>query len=678
MNLINFAIIKLTICLIAGILIGYFFSWPFIYSLFVTATLLILLLLSFIIAKKQFLKTIWFGLLAYIAMIFIGILTINIHNEKNFSNHYTHFTSENDSLKIITFRIKEVLKSNIYYDKYIIDILEIDDLSVCGNSLLNIQKDSAQISLEVDDVLITKTVLTNILPPLNPNQFNYKNFLEKKYIYHQLFTNSASLLKVESEKNTLNGIANNLRKHINTKLKKYPFRSDELAIINALLLGQRQEISEEIYSNYTNSGAIHILAVSGLHVGIILLILSYILNPLEQIKYGKPIKIVLLILMLWGFAIIAGLSPSVTRAVTMFSIVAIAMNLKRPTNIFNTLAISMLLLLLIKPMLLFDVGFQLSYLAVFSIVIIDPLMHNLWKPKNKIINFYWRTLTVTVSAQLGILPISLYYFHQIPGLFFISNLVIIPALGFILGFGILVVFLAVLNILPVFIAKMFGYFISFMNHFVGWISHQEQFLFKDISFSLLYVFMSYFLIIAIINLWKNKLYKSYSFLLIAILITQFVFIYKKLHSPKNQFVVFHKNRFTIIANATANILHFDTDLDSLRISKDKIIRDFAVGNHIKTIQNNKLKSIYILNNKTLLVIDSLAVYNIKSFSPDYVLLRQSPKINLNRLIDSIQPKYIIADGSNYTSYLENCEAVCQKRKLPFHRTSKKGAFMIDY
>jgi len=678
MKLLNFAIIKLTICLIIGILIGYFFAWPFRWSLYVTITLLILLFLSFIIAKRQFLKTIWFGLLAFIIMIFIGILTINIHNEKNFSNHYTHFTSENDSLKTITFRVKEVLKSNIYYDKYIIDILEIDDLSVRGNSLLNIQKDSTKTPLKVDDILITKTVLKDILPPLNPNQFDYKKFLEKKYIYHQLFTNKTSLFKVNSENNTFRGIANNIRNHINSKLKKYPFKADELAIINALLLGQRQEISEEVYSNYTNSGTIHILAVSGLHVGIILIILTFLLKPIETFKHGKLIKTLLLIFMLWGFAIIAGLSASVSRAVTMFSLVAIAMNLKRPTSIINTLAISMFLLLLIKPMFLFDVGFQLSYLAVFSIVIIDPLLHNIWKPKNKIINFYWRTLTVTVSAQFGILPISLYYFHQLPGLFFISNLVIIPALGIILGFGILVIFMALLNILPVFMAKTFGYIISLMNRFVGWISHQEQFLFKDIAFSLLYVFISYFFIIALINLWKQKHYKNYSLLLIAVLVIQCTFIYPNFNRSKNQFLIFHKSRFTLVGDVTSNSIHVDSDFDSLTLSKNRIIRDFAVGNHIKTIQNNTLKHIYMLNNKTLLVIDSLGVYNIKSFQPDYVLLRQSPQINLNRLIDSIKPKYIIADGSNYKSYIEHWETTCRKRKLPFHQTSEKGAFIIDY
>ncbi|TYA81458.1 ComEC/Rec2 family competence protein, partial [Seonamhaeicola marinus] len=230
-------------------------------------------------------------------------------------------------------------------------------------------------------------------------------------------------------------------------------------IINALFLGQRQNIDRAIYTNYTNAGAIHILAVSGLHVGIIFLILNFLFKPIERLKKGYLIKTIFLLTTLWGFAVIAGLSASVTRAVTMFSIVAIAVNLKRPTNVYNTLAISIFVILLFKPLFIFDVGFQLSFLAVFAIVAIEPMLNKLWKPKNKLLKIYWQTLTVTISAQFGIIPISLFYFHQFPGLFFISNLVIIPLLGFILGFGILIILLASINVLPQFLADAFGFII---------------------------------------------------------------------------------------------------------------------------------------------------------------------------------------------------------------------------
>jgi competence protein ComEC len=166
--------------------------------------------------------------------------------------------------------------------------------------------------------------------------------------------------------------------------------------------------------------------------------------------------------------------------------------------------------------------------------------------------------------------------------------------------------------------------------------------------------------------------------LLSIILFQCVCIYTNYGKPQNEFIVFHKSRFSLIGNIVKNKIMVYDDFDSITSSENNIIKDYVVGNHITNIQKDSLESIYKLNKKTLLVIDSLGVYNVKSFSPDYVLLRQSPKINLNRLIDSIKPKYIIADGSNYKSYVERWESICKKRKLPFHQTRKKGAFIINY
>ncbi|WP_298499508.1 ComEC/Rec2 family competence protein [uncultured Algibacter sp.] len=679
MRLLNFTIVKLTLCLVIGIIIGYLTHISITTSILSTTILLLTLLVMYLIAKKQFTKSIWFGLIAYLAMISVGILTTNIHNQKNFSSHYTKLIStENDSLNTTTFRVREILKPSNYYDKFVVDLLVVNDKNVTGKTLLNIQKDSLESSLKVDDIYIIRTSFKDLKKPLNPNQFNYKKYLENKYIYHQLFTTNKSLLAIDTKTTTLLGIADNIRQHINKKLKPFHFKPDELSIINALLLGQRQDISEEVYTSYTNAGAIHILAVSGLHVGIILIILSIILKPLEHIKHGKFIKTILLVSILWSFALIAGLSASVTRAVTMFSIVAIALNLKRPTNIFNTLAISMFIILLIKPLFLFDVGFQLSYLAVFAIVAIDPFLYNLWVPKYWIPNKLWHTFTITVSAQLGIVPLSLFYFHQFPGLFFISNLIIIPFLGIILGFGILIILLAVLNLLPQFGANVYGCIISAMNNFIEWVSKQEAFLFRDISFNQIHMVVSYLFIISFFRLLFKRNYPNLRFFLISIIVIQSAFIINKLNKPLNEFIVFHKSRHTLLGNTTNNKILIASDFDSITKSKNKIITNYSVANGISTIENQTIWPIYQLKDKYLLVIDSLSIYHLNTFKPDYVLLRQSPKINLNRLIDSISPKLIIADGSNYLSYIKHWENICKKRKLPFHQTSKKGAYTINY
>ncbi|MFG6686263.1 ComEC/Rec2 family competence protein [Mariniflexile sp. HNIBRBA6329] len=679
MKLLNFSIIKLTVCLITGIATGYLLDISLALSLQLTGISLVMLSIFYIVARKQFLKTIWFGTFSFTAMTLIGILITNLHNEKNYSNHYTHqISKEKDSLKTITFRIREVLKPGNYYDKYIIDLLDVDNNKISGKSLLNIEKDDATKPLKVDAIYITKTEFKDLTNPLNPHQFNYKSYLEKKYIYHQIFTSEASLFKANTRNSTLFGIANSIRNHINEKLKHYNFKPDELAIINALLLGQRQDISEEVYTSYTNAGAIHILAISGLHIGLILLILEFIFKPVTHVKHGKLFNAIILVSILWCFAIIAGLSASVTRAVTMFSIVAIAKNLNRPTNIYNTLAISAFIILLFKPMFLFDVGFQLSYLAVFAIVAIDPLLYKLWKTKYWLTDKLWHTFTVTVSAQFGIIPLSLYYFHQFPSLFFLSNLVIIPLLGYILGAGICIILLAVLNSLPQFLATSYGHVIGLMNGFVSWISKQESFLFKDIPFNILYVLVSYIVVFALVQFYIKRTFMALRFLLIAIIIGQCALIFTTYERPKNEFIVFHKSRYSLLGNSTNNKITIISDLDSVTKSKNNIIKDYIVGNHIKTVEQDTFESVYFFNKKKLLVIDSLGIYNIKSFQPDYILLRQSPKINLNRLIDSINPMYIIADGSNYKSYIAHWESICKKRKLPFHQTSKKGAFIIEY
>lgn len=677
MRLLNFTIIKLTCCLILGIILASIIDITNNILTYTTACLLGALIISYLVARKQFLKTIWFGITAFLLMISIGVLTTNLHNEALFSNHYTKFISDKTDRNTVTFRIREVLKPNNYYNKYVIDVLDLDGNQVSGKSLLNISKKEGQPPLKVDAIFISKTQFKDLNPPLNPFQFDYKKYLKKKYIYHQLTLTTQLLLPVKGNTHTLFGVAANIRTHINEKLEQYNFKPDELAIINALLLGQRQDISEDVYTSYANAGAIHILAVSGLHVGIVLILLSLVFKPIEHFKHGKLIKTILLVCLLWSFALIAGLSASVTRAVTMFSIITIALNLKRPTNIYNTLAISMFVILLFKPLFLFDVGFQLSYLAVLAIVSFDPFLYKLWKPKNKLLNLYWHTFTVTISAQLGIIPLSLYYFHQFPSLFFVSNLVIIPLLGFILGAGILVILLSSLSILPQLIANAYGYIISVMNDFVIWISNQEAFLFSDISFSLSFVLVSYILIISTAILLFKRNFYNLRFFLIAVLILQGSLIYSKFDRHSNEFVIFHKSRYTLLGNTTNNSTTIAHNLESG--TKNNAIKNYSIGNRItNSIEEDTIKSLYKLNNKMLFIIDSLGIYNIKDFKPDYILLRQSPKINLNRLIDSLKPKQIIADGSNYKSYVENWTLICEKRKLPFHQTSKKGAYMIKY
>ncbi|UBZ16073.1 ComEC/Rec2 family competence protein [Flagellimonas marinaquae] len=441
------------------------------------------------------------------------------------------------------------------------------------------------------------------------------------------------------------------------------------------MLGKRDDISEITYNNYKNAGAVHILAVSGLHVGIILLLLEFLLSPLERFPKGKTIKLILIVLLLWGYAFLAGLSPSIVRAVTMFSFVVYSLYLNRPTNSFNIIALSILFILLVKPLFLFQVGFQMSYAAVFAIVWVYPKLQKFWFPDNFIVRKIWQLLSVSIAAQLSVLPISLFYFHQFPALFFVSNLLIIPFLGLILGLGILVILLALTNLLPQFLVDVFNWAIHFMNSIIGWVARQEGFIIKNIPFDSVQMIAGYFIITALVLFLSRPRRKSALVFFDGLIIFQSWTIWNQTQvHQKETIVLAHRTRNTILLHQLGDSISVITS-DSDNIGT--VSTDYAVAERIQKVNNSVLRNSYQIGDKKLFVMDSLGILPLEE-QLDYLLLTQPSKINLERLIDSMQPKIILADGSSYPSLIAKWQATCIKKEIPFHYTGEKGCYMFKF
>ena len=671
-KLLSYHPLHFLVFLIIGIVIQFYINlWQFGFlNLGITVAVILILLFIFTVFKKYFV----FTFLSLTLWLFIGIGSVYIQEVINYSNYFENQKKVN---AIYLVKVYQVLKPGNYYDKYKVEIIQVDSLMSRGKFLLNIQKDSIENQLQVDDVLALKPELKELIPSLNPHQFNYKDYLAKQGIRHQAFINNQQYIPVKNHKVTLLGLSAKFRRIIQQSLKNYHFSKNEFGVINALLLGQRQDISKELINDYANAGAIHILAVSGLHIGIILLILSWIFKPLKKLSRGKFIKLFLIVLLLWIFAFIAGLSASVVRAVTMFTFVAIGNVSNRKSNIYFSLITSMFFLLLVKPMFLFDVGFQLSYLAVFGIVWLQPKLYNLWNPKLKIIDKFWQLVTVSLAAQTIILPVSLYYFHQFPSLFIISNVVIIPFLGIILMGGILVIVLAFTNLLPQFLADFYGSIIYLMNQFVSWIANQEDYLFKNISVSNLLMMALYFSIFSGILFFSNRVAKRFILLLLSIITLQSVFVYEKhLINSKNELIIFHKSRTSILGERKQNRLQVYHELDLIKIRELKLLASYQIGENVSLDFSNKFHNMYETKHNKLLIIDSLGIYEGLKIMHPIILLRHSPKINLKRLLDELNPKQIIADGNNYKSYINRWKIICKKEKTPFHYTGQNGAYII--
>jgi competence protein ComEC len=666
-KLLKYLPLHLVVFLIFGILIQFQTNFCQIGFLKLFLLLLSFSLLLFCIPSKV-IRT----LLAFLMFFFVGISAVFVSNKANYKNYYKSYLTDNNQ---VTLKVRKVLKSGMYNDKFEADVIQVDAVKTRGTILLNIYKDSFSNTLKVDEILYTKAIFTALNPPLNPHQFDYKLYIAKQGIYQQLFLEKSDYKSVGFDGFSLIGFSANFRDKIEVALSKYHFQTNELGVIKALLLGQRQDISKDLITDYSKAGAIHILAVSGLHVGIILLILSFIFKPVERFKNGKFIKSILIILILWMFAFIAGLSPSVVRAVTMFTFLAIGNAFQRKKVTEFSLIASMFFLLLVQPLFLFDVGFQLSYLAVFGIVWIQPKLYKIYAPTYQIENKIWQLITVSIAAQIGVLPLSLYYFHQFPGLFMLSNLIIIPCLGTILIGGIVMIFMALLGVLPPFLASIYGFVISLMNSFVSWISQQEYFLFKDISLSFLLMMASYVFIILGTSFLIKKSPKKAIYFLGSVLLFQSVFLFENYQkNTKKELIVFHKSRKSIVGIRNRDDVKIYHNIDTLEVKSLNLIKTYAIGENLKPVLIKGFLDVFNFKNKDVLVIDSVGVYQLKGLENPIVVLQNSPKINLERLIKSLNPSHIIADGSNYKSYVKRWKMSSKKLKIPFHYTGEKGAF----
>ena len=411
------------------------------------------------------------------------------------SFQHQHYSKKISAHNLLQLKVKEVLKKDAYQFKYIVEVISNHNERSSGKLLLNIKRNSTTTVYAIDNLLVINSKIEKIPSPLNPHQFDYSKYMKSLGIYHQINISNREILNKSEGQATLRGQANKLRSLLISKLKQNNLSENELAIVQALVLGEKRDISKILYDDYAAAGAIHILAVSGLHIGIIYMILLYSFNPIKRLLKSEKGVNVLIIIMLWGFAFLTGLSPSVIRAVTMFSFFAFAKIINRDTNAINTLFLSYFTLLVINPNWLFHVGFQLSYLAVLFILWLVPVWNKFYYPKHLILKKFWGIITVTLAAQIGIIPLSLFYFHQFPGLFILTNLIVLPVIGLILCLGILLILLSSFNALPDWFAFSYNYLIKLLNSFISWIAEQDIFLFQDISFSFNQVIFSYLILL---------------------------------------------------------------------------------------------------------------------------------------------------------------------------------------
>ncbi len=327
--------------------------------------------------------------------------------------------------------------------------------------------------------------------------FDYPRYLNSKGIAAITYISEGQEVKILGQYHNLKTWSSEIQHSTIAKLRQAGVEKTELGTLSALTLGERRLISDTIKEDFSNAGAMHILAVSGLHVGIVYVIIQFLFLWLKRLKGGTFVLAILTLILLWSYALITGFSPSVWRTALMFSLFTLAPLLSKKNYPLNTLGAAALIMLVFNPFLIFNLGFQLSVTAVAAIILFYPPISKLIRPSNAILRFIWQLSCLALAAQLGTLPLSLYYFHQFPVFFLFSNIWAISWAAIILYSTVLFVITIPLESCSKYIAQILQYELKWLHKGITFISELPLAVIETKNFSILHLYSYYLLLFGI-------------------------------------------------------------------------------------------------------------------------------------------------------------------------------------
>ena len=509
----NFPLIKFLFVFSVSISVGIYFELhQKIFNYLFFFSLVGLAFYELTVSNRKKYKRALSELLIVLSIFFSGLTVVIIQTDQLKNDFIGKYIEDNNM--ILDQLIVEIVKPIKLTSKKVsvtanVKAIQYKDHSIQteGKSIFYLNKDSLSAKLLPGDILEFKNVqFKNLTYHNNPGQFDYATFLRFHQIHYANYIN-----EWDKKGSTFNFLRypTLIRNKALEVLKENVIIKSHFPIVSALVLGYKDELSNHTKHSFSSTGAMHVLAVSGLHVGIIYFILKSIITLFTFYQRNRVFRNILVLIGIWVYALITGMSPSVLRACTMLSFLIIAEVFNRNANVYNVLSASAILLLIINPYLIMQVGFQLSYLAVLGILYIQPKMEKIWAPKYWLIQKIWTITTVSIAAQISTFPLGLLYFHQFPNYFLISNLVVIPAAFLILSLGILIIVLSFSKIIVGFISYLLQHVLNSLLLVIRHIESIPGSLTEGLSISIFETMLIYLFIASILISLKFKKYIFY-------------------------------------------------------------------------------------------------------------------------------------------------------------------------
>ena len=557
-------------------------------------------------------------------------------------------------------------------------------------------KDSLSTNLKYGDIISFNSKLSIPGDPLNPEEFNYADYLKQNDIYYTSFINSTSWKLIGyNPSNPIIAIAGKLRQQILNILSQNGLSGDNYAVAAAILLGYDNSMENDLKQDYIMAGAMHILCVSGLHVGIIYLVISFFLGYMRNNRFNNILKAILLLLTVWAYATITGLSPSVQRASLMLSVFIIGNLLHRIRDTYNTLAISALILLLINPYLIFNVSFQLSYAAVIGIVTFHQPIYKLLLFKNTILDKIWSITVLSFAAQLATFPIATYYFHFFPPWFWLTNLFTFPLSFLIIATGLAFVITLWIPIIPQLIGWVLSGLIYLLNLVVGMVKFLPFSGIDHIYTSLPVLFLIYLLLLLTFIMFTKKKLQLLLPVTINIAIIFGLATYHQYNILNQRKIIIYSinkhsaydfidgNKHVLITDSILNVENSKIDYH-LKNSHTQ----WGIDNTTHVLPENDTtinNLIYVIDN--FMFFSNVRIYiddGLKHFYPsksklnlDAIIISGKKSTDITQLLTVFDFNRIIIDSSVPCWKQKKISETCVELGVSCYNVNKKGALVIN-
>ncbi|MBL7800426.1 MAG: ComEC/Rec2 family competence protein [Chitinophagales bacterium] len=622
------------------------------------------------------------GTVVQLQMFIIGWLLVFVHTSVFDRSHLIHFRSEE------CMYMARITEPPVRKEKTTMAVAELllkqgeEKQVVSGLVMLQMRTDSNSAKVKYGSEVLFHGLPELLGGPKNPYQFDYGQYQRFHNIYFRVFLKEeAWRIVAQKQGNSLLTAIYDLRDFFLSLIEQHVKTKDELAVASAIMLGYRDYMNADIVQAYASSGALHVLSVSGLHVGILFLALQFLLQWMDKYRQLKWLKVLLVLAVMFFYAVLTGLSPSVLRAVVMFTFFVIAKVLNRDNNMYNVLGVSCLLLLFWNPYLITEIGFKLSYLAVLGIVVLYPILQPILTFKNKILKGAWSITCLSIAAQIATFPISLYYFHQFPNLFLISNLIIIPASDFVLYLGMLICITFKIPFVFKIVGWLFNFLLVWINKFVYFIDSLPFALIEEIQVTQTEMYLIY-VIIALALLYYFSPKGKYGVWLLAVFMVYASVRTLRLLQNENQtqivcYSVPKHTALSFIQNTTAYTA-IDSSLQMHESSMLFHIKHhwWALGiKHSMSIRHSDIRQLelpigqlYVFHGKRILLIDKpvklqeAIAFKLKL---DAIILSGNQRQRMAVLHHLFDTKQYIFDTSNKNWRVKKWKAECDAMHLPY-------------